>query len=138
MVDVRRSYAKFSDAGGAVAVVTMGNPDQTSAFRRRLDLPFECFSDPDRIAYQAFGLEKGSIREIAGTSVWKQSFKALLSHGGGIPVGDPMQMPGAFVIDSAGVVQFAHYARNSADHPSNEAMIKAIRHSVESNAADKN
>jgi peroxiredoxin len=132
VVDVRKDYESFRQAGGDVAAVTMGTPDQVTEFRKRLDLPFDCFADSGRIAYQAFGLAKGSIGKIAGVAVWKQSFKALLRHGGGIPIGDPMQMPGTFVIDSTGVIQFAHYPRNSADHPSHEVMIKAIRHRVNS------
>lgn len=129
---MREDYECFRQAGGEVAVVTMGTPDQMAEFRKRLDLPFACFADPGRIAYQAFELAKGSIGKVAGMAVWKKSFMALLRHGGGLPVGDPMQMPGAFVIDSAGVIQFAHYPRNSADHPSHESMIKTVRHCVES------
>lgn len=130
MVDVRRDYEKFREAGGDVAVVTMGTPEQVVAFRMRLDLPFECFADPDRDAYRAFGLEQGSLRKVAGLAVWARSFRALLRHGGGMPVGDPMQMPGAFVIDSRGVLQFVHYPRNSADQPCHDDMLQAIKSST--------
>lgn len=105
-------------------MVSMGNAKQTAAFRQRHKLPFVCLADPGREAYQAFGLGRGTIGQIAGPRVWASGIKALLRGGGGLPSGDVRQMPGAFVIDRTGIVQFTHYPINSADYPPHEAMIE--------------
>ena len=96
----------------------MGNAQQTAAFRKRHKLPFVCLADPGREAYQAFG-------QIAGPRVWAGGIKALLRCGG-LPSGDVRQMPGAFVIDRSGIVQFTHYPSTSADYPPHEAMIECF------------
>lgn len=125
-MDVRRDLPLFEQAGGSVAVVTMGSPAQANAFRQRLSLPFPVLADPDRRAYQAFRLDLGGVAQIAGPRTWLPGIKALFRGGAGKPVGDVRQMPGAFVIDTAGIVRYAHYARHSADYPEHKKMIKAF------------
>ena len=128
-MDVRRDYASFRAAGGDVALITMGTPQQANTFRQRLRLPFPVLADPDRAAYRAFGLDSGSLWQIAGPRVWLKGVKALFRGGASQPVGDVRQMPGAFVIDREGVIRFAHYARHSADYPQHAAMLAAVEKS---------
>ena len=125
-MDVRRDYPRFVEAGGGIAIVTMGSPEQASGFRQRLALPFPVLADPDRQAYRAFHLGRGGVLQIAGPRVWLPGIKALFRGGAGKPIGDVRQMPGAFVIDRQGLVRFSHYARHSADYPSHEEMIAAV------------
>lgn len=127
MVDVRRDYPQFQAAGGEVLVVTMGTVSQAAAFRRRLDLPFRCLADPAKTAHEAFQVGRGTASQVAGPAVWVPAVKALLKHGVGIPKGDKMQMQGAFVIDTAGVIRFRHDPANSADNPTNEELIGVLR-----------
>jgi len=48
-------------------------------------------------------------------------------HFPGRPQGDPMQMPGAFVIDKGGHFLLQHFARDAADHLSVAAIIGAVQ-----------
>jgi hypothetical protein len=51
------------------------------------------------------------------------------THGnfGGPPKGDVAQRPGTFVVAPDGRVMLAHYNRNSADNPTNDEVIDAVR-----------
>jgi peroxiredoxin len=126
MVDVRDAYPRFQQAGGEVVMVGMGTPQETAAFRDQLRLPFPCLADADQTAYQAYGLERGRVSQIAGPAVWLSGLKALVRGGAGKPKGDVRQMPGSFVIDRDGRIQYVHRPRNSADHPPNDKLIAAL------------
>ncbi len=109
----------------------MGSPEQTAAFRQRHDLPFLCLSDPQKRAYQAFRLARGSAWQIAGPANWAGGLKALVRGGVGVPQGDVLQMPGAFVIDPLGRLRYVHYSDKQVDRPSHEAMMAAMRNAAE-------
>ncbi|MEK6235688.1 MAG: redoxin domain-containing protein [Planctomycetales bacterium] len=126
MVHVRDEYPRFQQADGQAAVVVMAEPEQAAAFRSKYELPFPLLADPQRQAYQAFGLQRGSAWNIAGPVVWAAGLKSILRHGGGMPVGDPFQLGGAFVIDRKGMIRHARRATTSADHPPNAELIAAL------------
>ncbi len=91
-------------------------------------MPFDCLGDPDRAAYRAVGLERGSAVEVVGP----QLVKGLLRAGRkgslpGIPVGDVTQRPGIFVVAPEGRVAYAHYHRDSSDNPPLEPILDAVR-----------
>ena len=47
-------------------------------------------------------------------------------HGAGMPMGDPFQLAGTFVIDQEGIIRYVHHAVNSADLPPNAELIAAL------------
>jgi peroxiredoxin len=121
---LRDDYDKFEDKGLGVAVVTQGNPAQTAELRRRYDAPLRFLADPDRKAYRAYGLERGSVVQVMGPRVMlKAAMAALGGNVGGRMVGDVFQMPGTFVIDREGALRFCHRNRDAADNPPNQTLL---------------
>lgn len=104
----------------------MGTSEQAAAFRARQQLPFCCLADAERVAYQAYGLPRGTVGAVAGLGMWAAGWKALLRHGVGKVIGDPYQLPGSFVIDTRGTIRHAHRAVSSADWTSNEELIALL------------
>lgn len=45
----------------------------------------------------------------------------------GVPKGDVAQRPGTFVVSPEGKVLFAHYNKDSADHPPLDDVLDAVR-----------
>lgn len=123
---MQKDYPRFRDAGGEVALVTMGTPEQAAAFRAHHQLSFRCLADAERTAYRAYGLPCGGLGAVAGPAMWAVGLRALLSHGVGQMIGDPYQLPGSFVIDKAGIVRHVHRAASSADWASNEELIGVL------------
>ena len=127
VVDVRDDYQRFLDAGGDVAVITMGTVEQTAAFRDRNRLPFVCLADPQRIAYRAYDVAIGTVSQVAGPAVWAGGLKATLRAGFAKPIGDVLQLHGSFIVDTQGVVRYIHRPKHSADQPTNNALIGELR-----------
>ena len=73
------------------------------------DLP--AIADPDGSISRALGIERGSFNALLGPRTVARALPALLAgHGIGYPVGDPLQMPAAFVIHRGRVLQHQHHA----------------------------
>lgn len=108
-------------------MVTMGQPQQAAEFRRRYRLPFVMLCDPQREAYRAYHLPRGTWWQIAGPKVWLLGAWSVLRRGAGRRIGDPRQMPGTFVIARGGMVAWVHRPRHQADLPSHEQMLEMLR-----------
>ena len=124
---MRRNEAEFAAAGAQVLVVSQGTPEQAEQFCREHHSPFPCFADPERQAYKAFALKRGTFNQVLGPAVVLKGIGAA-SQGffTGRPVGDVMQLAGTFVIDTEGTVRLAHYNRDVTDHPSNQMLLDAL------------
>lgn len=73
-------------------------------------------SDPDRSLYAAFGLQRGSVLQLLGPSVWKAGLEAFRrGHRAGRPIGDPFMMSGAFLIEGGRVLAELRHAHPGAD-----------------------
>jgi len=122
------AHEEIRALGGDIVAVFQYRAEPTSHFCRQRGVPFDCLGDPDREAYHAVGLESGGPLEYMGPRAMLGWVRAA-AHGkfGGLPKGDVSQRPGTFVIARDGTVAFAHYNRNSADNPSNEEVIAAVR-----------
>ncbi len=108
--------------------MAQGDPEQAQALCDRFQAPFPCLADPKRAGYRAFGLERGSLWEVIGPAAIVRGLQAARKgHHIEKVVGDAFQMPGTFIIDRAGTVRYARYARHSGDHPATDELIAALR-----------
>ena len=105
--------------------------EPTYNFCRKRGVPFDCLGDPEREAYHAVGLERGSAKEYVGPQLAKGFLRAA-RHGAlpGRPVGDVAQRPGTFVVSPEGKVLYAHYHKDSSDNPSMSELLAAVRESA--------
>lgn len=110
--------------GTQVAFIHMGEESEAAPFFERWgDSEIARFSDPQARLYRDFGLRRASLGEIFNLTVWKRGFEAALGGGFGFgrPVGDPLQMPGAFLVDKGRVVR-EHRHVTPADRPNYESL----------------
>ena len=125
--DLRDEYPAIQAAGADVVLVTMDEPNALASLKQQLELPFVCVSDPLQVAYQAYQCPRGSLWAVAGPGMWWRAIKSLLKHGFGRIRGDAMQLPGSFVIDRSGVIQFAYRSKQSADWAPVDDLIQAVK-----------
>jgi hypothetical protein len=88
-------------------------------------------SDLSKTFYNAFGIKRGGMRELLGPEVWACGVRATAKgHLSGVPVGDPLSMPGLFLVEGDAII-WQHRFRHVGDHP-NFARIaeEAARASV--------
>jgi peroxiredoxin len=122
------AYDEFREAGADVVAIFQYRAEPTYHFARKRDVPFDCLGDPEREAYHAVGLERGTAREYIGPQLVKGFVRAARKgQFAGIPKGDVTQRPGTFVIDRDGTVAFAHYNEDSADNPDTAELLRIVR-----------
>ena len=125
------AHEEFRKAGADVVAVFQYRAEPTYNFCRKRGVPFDCLGDPEREAYHAVGLERGSAKEYVGPQLAKGFLRAA-RHGAlpGRPVGDVAQRPGTFVVSPEGKVLYAHYHKDSSDNPPMSELLAAVRESA--------
>ena len=102
--------------------------EPTRNFCRQRKVELECLGDPAKEGYDAVGLERGGVKEIASPKVALGALRAA-SKGQlpGKPEGDRLLMPATFVIGTDGKVRYAHYNADQSDNPPMDAVIEAVQ-----------
>ena len=108
--------------------VGFASPELLRELADDLSLPFPLLHDPDVSAYRAFGLGRGSIREVYGPgTVWTYIKLMLRGHRVRGITADRFQLGGDFVIDGQGTIRLAHPSRNPSDRASVSRLLDALR-----------
>lgn len=119
LADLSRQRTALRAAGTTLALVHMSEPlSATLRFERYGLGDIHRYSDPERVLYRAFGLERGSLRQLFGPPVWWRILGATVlgGHWFGRSEGDGFQLPGVFLLDH-GQVMAEHRAATAADRP---------------------
>lgn len=117
-------------AGLNIAVIMQGTPEATAEFAARFAPGLLCLADPERKAYQAFGLERGNLfQTFLNPKVWTAISKSR-EKGYKVepaPAGqDAMQMSGTFIISTSGKLLLPYYYDHIADHPPLELLLNGV------------
>ena len=112
------------DAGLEPVVIAQGEPKHAERYCGKFAPNITCLCRDDTEAYRVYGLRQGSLREFASLDVLKAGARAFRQgHVGGQVVGDARMMPGTFIIDTDGIVQYAYYSQHAGDHPDIDDLI---------------
>ena len=126
-MEVSKVYEAVRAAGAEVIVISFEPPARLPLYIEAHRWPFPVVSDPDLLAYRAFGL---------GAAGWLTLFRpgVILKYLGLIARGyrpepsgaDVHQLGGDFVIDSSRHLLFEHRSTDPADRPSAQALLRAL------------
>jgi peroxiredoxin len=119
---------EIRSAGGDVVCVFQYRAEPTRNFCRQRGVELECLGDPELAGYDAVGLERGGVKEIASPKVAIAGLRAAAKGRlPGKPEGDRLLMPATFVVDPGGKVRFAHYNADQSDNPPMEPVLEAVQ-----------
>ena len=129
-----RRWARFQAANANVVVVMQSDPQVLRDATTGEDIPFDIVCDPEMKFYQALDIrpaadmEEAGGAKIGGLEKLMAKGKACeeMGYTHGKYEGDELQLPAVFVVDGAGKVLFAHYARYIADLPDYDAMAEFL------------
>ena len=129
---MRREKDRFYALGARVVLVGLGTPEESAAFKARFEVPFALIADPKKKLFDAFRLKQASFASLLTPAMAARGITAMIikGHGIGAPVGDVRQLPGVFIIDTAGRTRFSHFAAHAADHPDAAVLLEALRNGV--------
>ncbi len=124
---MRRNKKSFEKAGAQVVLVGMGTPSEAAEFASKFNVPFPIVADPDKKLYRKFELKQMTALGFFSPVLALKGAAALVGgHGIGMPRGDIRQLPGVFIINTAGQIVFSHFSNNPADHPDSKTILAAL------------
>jgi peroxiredoxin len=111
LAELRRLRKQIEAEGVQIATVHMGTEEQAEELLALFDLrDVERFSDPERLLYGAFGLERTTIGQLLTPTSWfgivRAGIKSQFLPGRRLKgiVGDVLQMPGVFLLKDGFIV----------------------------------
>jgi peroxiredoxin len=115
----------------SLAFITQGTPEAAKTFCEERAPGTLCLSDPDRKAYQAYGLERANLwQTFLSLDVWRSNRRLKRERGWNTelpPRGqDAMQMAGIFVIAPDGTIRLPYYYDHIADHPPVDLLLLGV------------
>jgi peroxiredoxin len=131
-------YPALVAAGLTPVVVGQGEPPRAAAYRAGHALPCAVLSDPDHVAYRAYGLGQWSPERVlydAPASYLDHQrglgaeFQAERRLGGRPLVDDPWRATGEFVVGTDGTVALPYVYQYCADFPDSRLLTAAARRS---------
>lgn len=121
---------KIENAGLRLVVVMQGTPEATAEFASQYAPGLMCLADPERKAYEAYGLERANLfQTFLNPKVWSAISRSR-KKGYAVeppPAGqDAMQMSGTFIISQGGKVVLPYYYDHIADHPPLDLLLNGV------------
>jgi peroxiredoxin len=114
-----------------LAFISHASVEATKKFCEQRAPNATCLADPERIAYRAYGLYKGSLwQTLLSPQIWKSNRRLAREKGYKPelpPAGqDATQMSGVFIIGTDGRIRLPYYYEDIADHPPIDLLLHGI------------
>jgi len=114
--DLRR-IATVTPSYPPILFFYQGSREEGAAFFGQFWPEARAISDREKRWYRAFGIERGGVRQLFGPEVWTCGLRAARKGNTlGVPVGDPLLMPGVFLVQGDAIV-WRHDFRHAGDQP---------------------
>lgn len=122
---------EFKKKNLGLVIVTQGTPEEAKAFCSERAPGVVCLADPERIAYQAYGLERANVwQSFLSLNVWRSNRRLKRERGWSTdlpPQGqDALQMAGTFIIAPDGHIRLPYYYDDIADHPPVDLLLHGV------------
>jgi hypothetical protein len=126
---VARHRTAIEATGTQVAFVHMSSEKDATHWFEHYGVPdIVRVGDPDKVLYQQFALEQGSLAELAHPRVWWPWIRTAIVSGFGAGLAGPnwRQLTGVFVIHRGHVLASIRH-RNSAARPDYAALVPGLK-----------
>jgi hypothetical protein len=125
-VQVHRARGRIRERGAELVFVGNGSRQQARAFREEFAIAAPLYVDPERRAYAALGMKRGS-GPVAVLAAARNSLRALRAGFRQTGVqGDAWQLGGVLVVRRGGVVAYRYLSGAAGDHPPVDEVLAAI------------
>jgi peroxiredoxin len=136
---LQNEYSEYIKLGANVVVIGQGEPERTSAYIQKHNIPCQVLCDPTYTAYQAYDLLEGKPSQIvfdAPDEFLQCDINAGVNlqnsrHGTErATVDSPWQLPGEFVVDKTGMIRLAYRYQYCEDWSNPLVLVAAIKEAV--------
>lgn len=126
MAQLRQFQAELEARNTHVAIISFGSITLAQKWMEETKASFQFLLDPERKAYQAFGLDH-SLSRSWSPKVWIE-YARLMAQGRkwrGIQ-GDSGQLGGDFIVDRSGIIRMAYRSHDPADRPAVSDILEKL------------
>lgn len=96
--------------------VCMQTPAEATEFKEQMRSPHRFICDPDRVLYEALGLQRGGFTQVFNIRTFRRGVEAMRhGHLNKKPTADPWQLAGTFIVDTDGEIVWSRQAKDAAD-----------------------
>ncbi len=126
-MQLQQAQEEFRQRNATVLVVTFEDARQAAAYLAETNFPWPLLLDPERRLYLAYGMERGSTRDVMGWESWK-IYMRLFLRGRHLrrPTGDVYQLGGDVLVNPAGTAIRVHIGKGPADRPTVAQILRWI------------
>lgn len=115
---------------GQLLNIGLGQPKHAQKYCDKIAPSLPCFAATTNDPYYAWGLHKQGLGDLVGNAfnVVGATLRAARSGQSQDEVtGDSAMMPGTFIVDRAGVVQYTYYSHYAGDDPDIPTLITSLK-----------
>lgn len=106
--------------------VAQGEPKHAERYCGKIAPGLECLARDDTVVYYQYGLSRIGLKGLTHPGNITAGIRLMQSgQKFGQVIGDLAMMPGTFIVDTDGRLQFAHYNQHMGDHPAFETLLQA-------------
>jgi len=125
--ELKKNEQKYKDQGVEVFVVVQSTLKRTKDYGARKGINFRLLADLERKIYGLYEVALGGLSAFMAPQVMTASLRATFKgHLHGLPEGNELQKPAAFIIDPQGKLVFSDYGKNIADMLSEEKFFQML------------
>lgn len=110
-----------------LVVIGSGDPDHFSEFREKTGYDGLLFTDPSLKVFSILDFSNSMMGMMSIGAVVKAASAFKKGYRQGAVQGSALQLGGAVVIDTSGVVRFFYKGAKAGDHPSIEALLRSVK-----------
>lgn len=126
---LRRDYPKIAEQGASLVCVAQGVPAIGKAYVTAFGLQFPLLlCGDDLTVYRQYGLIRGRLIDLLNPAVLIRGIVSIFQgYKQTEVIGDAGQLGGAFLVDTAGIVRFAHRNKDASDNVDNNTLVSEIK-----------
>lgn len=124
---MQKSLKRFNELKVQIKVVSFAKPEVLKTYVNNFSWQFPVYSDTERKAYHQLSMKRGNkLSMIHPTTLASYARVLLKGYKVEKPTDDVYQMGGDFLIDSEGILRYAHPSKRPDDRPSVKTLLKEI------------
>jgi peroxiredoxin len=125
------AHQTLTERGLLLAIVSHASAESAKTFCDQRAPDAVCLADPDRSAYHAYGLYRGTFwQTLLSPRIWLSNRRLAREKGFKpeipLPGQDAYQMSGTFVIGMDGRIRLPYYYEDIADHPPVDLLLHGV------------
>jgi peroxiredoxin len=118
---------RIATAGLKLVAVAMGEPKHARRYCGKLTADITCLTNKEGNVYRAYGIGKSGWTAALNPDLIKASIRAAAAgHVQGQATGDVNMLGATFIVDTEGIVRYAHYNSHAGDHPDLDKLLASI------------